>query len=262
MGRIALNISAENSLVTRADNATFDDISAWYVVVNKDTESEALYNGQVGTTLATTDFPFGNDYTISARSHNTKDVAMPNGGLGEAYYEGAQCNADGSSLDKATINAGSTPTPIYVSCGRAKNARLAIVDAGFTGTLSAISIESHLEDDLDTETKGRTVTYPLGNAVTVGETTVNKLFTTEETATKAYFHAGEQITVKFSYTIGDNTKSNIPVNFTMGAAGTKNTLSITSDEDGNIALTIKYDNTWGDGTTQTVTINAENGDVM
>ena len=264
MGRISLNISADNSLVTRADNATFDDISAWYVVVNKDSESEALYNGQVGTTLATTDFPFGSDYTISARSHNTKDVAMPNNGLGEAYYEGGQCNADGSSLSYATINAGSTPTIVYVSCGKAKNARLAIVDAGFAGTITAISIDSHLTADLESNQKNRTMTYPLAKEVEENQTTVNKLYTTAEiaNATKAYFHANEEITVKFSYTIGNNTKTDIPVNFTMGNEGTTNTLSITSDEDGNIALTIKYDDTWDSGTEQTITISAETGEEL
>lgn len=78
----------------------------------------------------------------------------------------------------------------------------------------------------------------------------------------AYFKALDALTYTINYTI--NGKTNTYTNSTplFLDAATTNTLSIVSNQNGSISLTISYDPKFGTGKTETVTIDAATGNVV
>ena len=248
MGRIALTISAENELTTRAVQ-TVSSPDGWYAFVNGPTTyGTAASHRAIGSDLADFDFAYGS-YTVTVSSHAKLDDALT--GKGEAYYEGwgKQLSNDTSGDSIAvTVVAGST-SHVYATCGKAKNARLAIVNAGFSGTINSVTAAAKLSDN----TTARQVSF-----------TAEDVKSTEDASTKAFFRAGESVTFTFNYNIGTHSNKTAPITMTMGGAGTRNVLSIKSDANGNIQImNISYDDAFDEGNvTESITISAETGEKL
>ena len=243
MGHISLNISADNDLSTRAVQTVADN-TAWFAFIDgASTDFGTADTHRTIAELATFDFPYGT-YTVTASNYANLDAALS--GKGNAYYEGVQVTSEGNELANVSVTAGAT-TQVYVSCGKAKNARLAIVNAGFSGTINSVSAACKLSDN----TTDRTVSFATADVAN-----------TEDASAKAFFRAGETVTFTFNYNIGTFTNKTASIPMEMGGAGTRNVLSIKSDANGNIQLmTIQYDDAFDEGNVnETITISAETGE--
>lgn len=168
-------------------------------------------------------------YTISASNYTDEATAIAsNSGWGDAFYSGSTANV--------TVTAGQT-TEASIACGKAKNARLA-------------------------------VEFALGSDFTDYKVTVTKegvsnglVFNTENASTaKAYFTAGkENIAYSISYTYKEEAKTPINKTVTLGGAATEKKIRVASNTNGTITITVTRDEEFGDGGSESVTIDAATG---
>ena len=199
---------------------TVNDASTWTVSVSGTTN----FSGTAAQ-LATTPFSAGTGYTITASNYADLAAALAaNGGLGDAFYTGTS--------ESFEVTAGGTATP-SVACGTAKNARLTINASAFDNiTITAMKVTAG----------SRIVEFP-----TTASTTV------------AYFKAGEELTLAINYTAADGAKS-VTKPIAALTAATANTITLATNQNGLINLTITYDDTFTDGTSATYTFDAATGD--
>lgn len=240
-GTINVSIEADNSLATRASVATVTD---WYAFVDGEGTDNDFGTGETHlqmTDLATTKFPYGTYSVTVSNFANMAAAHKTNSNLGAAYYEGTE---------SATVRANDA-TNVTINCGKAKNVKFDVTQTGFDGTeetglyFTNVSITSN-----DKEAARITGT---------GDTNFSAL----TTSTSAFFQAG----TKLGYTINwkkDGTDKHYNGEITLAGAGTQNYLSLAINADGTITIAnttgITYDETWTDGTTQTITVNAETGE--
>lgn len=234
-GYINLNVTTDDMVATRAtQNATVAD---WYAVVTNG-DGDAVFGtvatkAQIGTTLATTPLNAG-EYTIAVSNFpDNDDWLTANGGFGAAYYEG--------SADNQEVKAGDTKN-VDISCGKAQNAKFSIASAGFNGTALSVDV-----------TSPRTLSFDKACS-TIGEPT-----NTAPINTDAFFAAREELTYTIHYTINGITKTSTAKTFTLGAAGSASTLTISSDSNGKLSVSITYDNEYDAGNTQEIEINGATG---
>ena len=225
MGYIKVNVTTDE-VATRA-NA---NAAEWYAVVTNG-DGDAVFGtvankAVIGTTLATTPLAAGS-YNIAVANFATADAWLTaNGGFGAAYYEG-----DASSQ---TVTAGQTSN-VAIECGKAKNAKFSIVSSGFSGTALAVNVTAPRALEFSTA----------ANPSTIGN--------------EAFFTAGAELTYTITYTINGITKTSAAKTFTLGAAGSASTLTIASNQNGTISVTITYDDEYSAGSTNTVNIDAATG---
>lgn len=224
MGYIKVNVTTDE-VATRA-NA---NAAEWYAVV---TNGESFAFGTtttkalIGTTLASTPLTAGSYNIAVANFADDDDWESANNGFGAAYYEG-----DASSQ---TVTAGQT-TNVAIECGKAKNAKFSIVSSGFSGTALAVNVTAPRALEFSTA----------ANPSTIGN--------------EAFFTAGAELTYTITYTINGITKTSAAKTFTLGAAGSASTLTIASNQNGTISVTITYDDEYSAGSTNTVNIDAATG---
>lgn len=233
MGYIDLNVSTDQILTTRADA----DASTYYALISNGSDYVYGTAGNyklIGTELATTGFAVSNaqgtlSYEVAvANFAKETDWATANNGYGAAYYIG-------SATSNVTLTPGST-TPVDISCGKAQNARFEIAAGGFAGTALKVTI-----------TDPRTLTF-------------DKAATPSTISKVAYFTAGQTITYDVDYTINGKTKKLEGKSLQLGGAGTNNVLTIKSDQNGYISISITYDDTYATGgSTKTIDINSADG---
>ena len=163
-------------------------------------------------------------YSVSAKSHADKDAALAaNDGWGAAYYEGTASNV--------VVAAGQTATAT-VNCGTAKNARLKVEFS---------LVENFTEYSL---TANRNLVFNNDNY----------------TKALAYYAATEEVNYTLTYKYNKGDSKTITGIITMNGAATENTISISSNDNGTISVTISYDETFGEGTKQEITFDAATGD--
>ncbi len=199
---------------------TVDDASTWTVSVSGPTD----FSGTAAQ-LATTPFSAGPGYTIKASNYADLNAALAaNNELGDAYYEGTS--------ESFEVTAGGTATP-SVACGTAKNARLTINASAFDNiTITSMTITAG----------SRIVRFP-----------------TTASTTEAYFKAGEELTLNINYTAAGGAKS-FSKDIAALTAATANTITLATNQNGLISLTITYNDTFTDGTSATYTFDAATGD--
>ena len=218
-GYIALNVTNDDALTTRAVQ-TVDDASTWTVSVSGGTTN---FSGTAAQ-LVTTPFSAGTGYTITASNYADLAAALAaNGGLGDAFYTGTS--------ESFEVTAGGTATP-SVACGTAKNARLTINASAFDN----ITITS----------------------MTITAGSRNVILPTTATTTTAYFAVGEKLTLNINYTAADGAKS-VSKDIAALSAATANTITLATNQNGLISLTITYDDTFTEGTSATYTFDAATG---
>lgn len=244
MGHISLNISADNDLSTRAVQTVADN-TAWFAFIDgASTDFGTAETHRPITDLEDFGFPAGN-YVVTVSKYASYDTAMPNNSKGNAYWEGTQGDANNQTPANTTVTAGSNQT-VNIVCGKAKNAQLKILNGGFAGTLTSVTVTGKMHDG----TTSRTVSFASGD-----------IDSDEADCEPGYFYAAEVLSLSIAYTINGHTTT-APHTMTLGGAGTKNLLTIRSNSNGTITLgTITYDDEFTNGNvTEEVVINAATGE--
>lgn len=177
----------------------------------------------ISLTTASTKVKAGT-YDITAKSHTDEAAALAdNDGWGAAYYEG--------STSGVVVEAGKT-VPVTVDCDKAKNARLKV----------QFSLISNFTE------------YSLTAA------NRNRVFDASNSSTAlAYYGATEKVdyTLTYKYNGAEKTKSG---SITMKGAATENIISISSNDNGTISVTVNYDDTFGTGNSENLEFDAATGD--
>lgn len=177
----------------------------------------------ISLTTASTKVKAGT-YDITAKSHTDEDAALAdNSGWGAAYYEG--------STSGVVVEAGKTVTAT-VDCGKARNARLKV----------QFSLISNFTE------------YSLTAA------NRNRVFDASNSSTAlAYYGANEVVnyTLTYKYNGAEKTKSG---SITMNGAATENIISISSNDNGTISVTVNYDDTFSQGNKEDLEFDAATGE--
>ena len=177
----------------------------------------------ISLTTASTKVKAGT-YTITAKSHADEAAALAdNSGWGAAYYEG--------STSGVVVEPGKT-VPATVDCGKARNARLKV----------QFSLISNFTD------------YSLTAA------NRNRVFDASNSSTAlAYYGATEVVnyTLTYKYNGVEKTKSG---SITMRGAATENIISISSNDNGTISVTVNYDDTFSEGNKEDLEFDAATGE--
>ena len=230
-GYINLGVTIDDAVVTRAtQNATVAD---WYALVTN-SDGDAVFGtlpstkALIGTTLSSTALTSSKTYNIAVSNfEDDDDWLTANDGFGAAYYEG--------NASSVSVSAGAT-TNVPIACGKAKNKKFAIVSSGFSGTALAVNVSAP-----------RALTFSTSST----PSTIGKV---------AFFDADDNaLTYTITYTINGITKTSAAKNFPLGAAGSASTLTIASNQNGTISVTITYDDDYTSGEGQTITIDAGTG---
>jgi hypothetical protein len=159
-------------------------------------------------------------YIVSAKSHASENEALT--GWGAAYYEGTS--------GEVTVTAGQ-PADAVVNCGTAKNARLKV----------QFSLISNFTEYSLTAERGL-------------------VFDSENAASAlAYYAATEEVEYTLSYKY-NNTPKEITGTITMKGAATENIISIASNDNGTISVTVNYDDTFGTGNSENLEFDAATGE--
>lgn len=177
---------------------------------------------EITLTTASTKVKAGK-YTVSAKSHaSAADALTVNDGWGAAYYEGTS--------GEVTVEAGQ-PANAIVNCGTAKNARLK-VQFNLVSNFTDYSLKAERE-----------LVFNSSNA----------------TSALAYYAATEEVEYTLSYKY-NNTPKEITGTITMKGAATENIISIASNDNGTISVTVNYDDTFGTGNSENLEFDAATGD--
>ena len=228
-GYINLGVTTDNTLATRAIQDA--PVAKWYAVVTNE-DGDYVYGTAgskdlIGTTLSTKPLAAGS-YNVAVANFATNDAWLTaNDGFGAAYYEG--------NASEQTVTAGQT-TDVDIDCGKAKNAKFNIVSSGFSGTALTVNV-----------TAPRTLTF-------------DKTATPSTIGKDAFFAPKAQLTYTITYTINGNTKTSDAKTITLGEAGSASTLTIKSNKNGTISVSITYDDAYNGGTTDEIEIDAATGD--
>ena len=176
----------------------------------------------ISLTTASTKVKAGT-YTITAKSHTDEAAALAdNGGWGAAYYEG--------STSDVVVEPGKT-VPATVNCGTAKNARLKV-------QFSLIS--NFTEYSL---TAKRDLVFDASNSSTA----------------LAYYGATEVVNYTLTYKYNGTGKTKTGT-ITMNGAATENIISISSNDNGTISVTVNYDDTFSEGNKTDLEFDAATGE--
>ena len=241
-GYISLNVSADRTLSTRGvddvQNVPSNIVNSWYVRVKNSSNADVLSPVQIQVKdIAAQAFAAPATYKVYVSSHTDLAAALSASSdteIGAAYYEGKD--------EEVSVTAAQTESAVC-ACGPAQNARLIVNTAGFSGTINKLTVSG---------SNGASGT----RVVTFKDNTVDNM------SKKAYFVANDDLTYTINYTINGKTKeysnTTTPLKFT---AATENTLTIESNSNGSISLTITYDPTFGTDKTETVIIDAATGEI-
>lgn len=164
-------------------------------------------------------------YTVSAKSHADEAAALTvNDGWGAAYYEGSTSGIE--------VAAGRIATAI-VDCGTAKNACLMVTFSLTEGVFTNYSLT----------TAKRNLEFNAGNS----------------SSALAYYAATEEVDYTLSYTYNGTPKTKSG-KITMKGPATKNIISISSNDNGTISVTVNYDDTFSEGNKEDLEFDAATGE--
>ena len=163
-------------------------------------------------------------YTVSAKSHADEAAALQdNEGWGAAYYEGSTSGIE--------VAAGKIATAI-VNCGTAKNACLMVTFSLTEGVFTNYSLTAERDLEFNAENSSSAL---------------------------AYYAATEEVTYTLSYTYNDTPKTKSG-KITMNGAATKNIISISSNDNGTISVTVNYDDSFSEGNKEDLEFDAATGE--
>lgn len=219
-GYINVSVSADNSMETRASQKV-TDFSNWTIKVGGTVWTSSTQGIEAGT------------YTVTATNYATiEDALAANAPYGEAWYSGEK--------ESVQITAGKQ-TSVSIDCGKAKNARVRAEIAGNMPSISDVAIKVYKR----------------------GETSRQPVLSIENTT--AYFEASTEsssveISYEISYKYNNQDKTLSTQTLTLGAEGHENIISIKSNQNGSINITVSYDGEFTPNGTSTITIDAATGE--
>ena len=183
--------------------------------------------GETAWTGSTQGFSAGT-YTVTAMNYNDVAAALEaNNSYGAAWYTGTQ--------ESVQITAGQQ-TSVTIQCGKAKNAR----------------VRAELADNMPSISDVQIKVYKTGDS--------SRQPVLSTTNTTAYFEASTEISYEISYQYNGGSKTLSPQTLTLGAAGYENVISIKSNQNGSISITVTYDGEFTSNGTNTITIDAATGE--
>lgn len=222
--KIDLNITNDDAMVTRASDQTAD-LNVWKASVTPKTSGLTNATGWV-TANSLGAFKPGN-YTIEVSNYATEaEVYSKNDGKGDAYYTGNK---------EISLVKGSND--VEIDCGTAKNCRVKADLSGITGVSGITEVVLKAKQ---TGTKER-AEYTFANDDV------------------AYFYANNAISYTLDYKYNGTAMTQVTGSIQTVDAAKEYKISIGTTDNGKIVLTIKYDNTFGTGTTESITIDAATG---
>ena len=182
-------------------------------------ESQIHVNDLVGKTYKPS------EKIIKVSSHASLDAALQaNGGAGEAYYEASQ----NVKLEAGVNN-------ISFSCGTAKNSKVSVDWSGANG-VAGLSMTNVVA------TQNGRAEYTYANS-----------------GTSAFFKTAADITCTINYNYNGSDKT-ISKTIKTPVEATEYKLMITANDNGSITtITITYEDTFAEGSTTSVTIDAATG---
>lgn len=224
-GRATIDLNVSNndniSVVTRAEN-TVSDLPEWTAVVTTNgIAADATTADKVG------ELTFKADDKVTVKVSNYKDeaTAMPSSEAGNAYYEGTS--------EEKTLAKGANA--ISIACGTAKNCR--------------VKAEWPSDDN-----------GPIAVTNIVASQTDKRSYTFGTSGTTAYYYAGTAISYTVNYKYNNNDKTITGKLIDSPAAATEYGISVSSNTNGKITLTITYDDTFNTGNTESIVIDAATGE--
>ncbi|MBQ2363042.1 MAG: DUF4493 domain-containing protein, partial [Bacteroidaceae bacterium] len=211
-----------------------EDYVNWTAVVSR-TENSSTEQ-KCSTTvdkLATQSFVVGGGYSLKVYNYVDDAAAHSvNNNWGAARYEGTN---DGTFA--ITENAA---TDVSVACGTAKNARMKVV----------FSLNNKFNDYKLTATSGTNSSRSLE-------------FNSNTTDKCAYYSAKETVNYSLVYKYnGTVIATPITGDITIGAAATESVINIKSNTNGSISLSITYNDSFGEGNKEEITLDAVTGGVV
>lgn len=206
-----ISVGVDTDETTKADDVTVTDLSTWTATVTKSDSSEASYTGYANG-VGNTKFAAGT-YTVAVKNYADLSTAIgATTAWGDAYYEGSNTSV--------SVTAGQT-TPATVSCGKAKNARFSV---NFEKSFKTVVKEGYKVE----LTAPKTLTFNAANNYAAG--------------TWAYFTESATVTYTLTYTLN---KGGDPISKTgtidLGTAGTQKVFNVRANSNGQINLTISYE---------------------
>lgn len=216
-GYIYVNVSNDPVMVTRAEGDP-----NWIITATKDEKAyEGITNGE-------NKVPAGK-YVITAKSHESIDIANETDNWGEPFYSGGS--------NEVEISAGGSETA-NISCGKAQNSKL-------TGSFNLITNFSDCVLTLDPNQRN----LQIKKGEEDNNITTNK---------SAFFSPGE-VTYSFSYKY-NNTTVEQPITGAINCvAGKEHYINISSNTNGTINVSISYDPVFGNGDDATLQFDAATG---
>ena len=228
VGYISLNTSTEDAVITRAEA----NITTFKAKVYTGGEDGTYVWGTKGAyadidaSINTTPMSPA-EYVVDVRNYNDMGAALAaNSNYGAAYWEG-QANV-------TVVTAKSTP--VTVACGKPKNTKLILNASAFGGTALSLNISA-----------------PRGLAFVWNNST--KAFDHAE----SFFDHDAVLSYTISYTINGIEKVTSTKTLTMGAAGTAKKLTIASNANGTITLSITTED-FDEAVEETLTFDAATGE--
>lgn len=208
-------------------NCTYDTDLSTRAEQNADA-SWVIKAGEKTLLQGTNTIPAGT-YTVTASNYANEAAALAaKNGWGDAFYTGSQPGV--------VVNKGLN-TDITIACGKAKNARMKV---------NFNLLTSFTDVKLVADPTGRNLEFNSG----------------ENKDKKAYFTANARVYCKLSYTFsGSFTEKHF--DFALAGAATENVITVKTNDNGTITINlskITYDNEFGAGNGQTITIDAVSGE--
>lgn len=189
--------------------------------------------GEKTLSQGTNTIPAGT-YIVTASNYADEAEALEaNGSWGDAFYKGSR---SGVVVEKGAN------TDISIACGKAQNARMKV---NFNLLTSFTEVKLVADP---------TTTDP-------AYTGRNLEFNTGENAGKlAYFAASATVKCKLSYKFSGSVKEK-DFDFALAGAATENVITVTTNDNGTITISkITYDDEFGAGKGQIITIDAVSGE--
>lgn len=199
---------------------TVDDVNSWTITTKKSNENESK------AWSSTTAYEAGT-YTVNAQNYATEDEwRNANEKYGAAFYQG-----------NTTVNVvAGTTNPAQIDCGKAQNAKLTVTIAEMPAAFSNVTLTAQRDNEN------------------------NLIFSKNNNKTEAFFGATEGVSYSLSYKYNNTDKNITGQTITMAGAATNNVISISANDNGLISVSIKYDNEFTPGNSNTITFDAATGE--
>ena len=228
-GTLHVDCIYDTEMTRGSQSATEDDSWSWIIKAGE----KELTTGS-NTILAGT-------YTVKASNYADLTAALAANkddnekAWGDAFYSGSQENVK--------VTKGQS-TPVTINCGKAKNARLKTT-FNLLSSFTNVKLVADI-DDSGTSHTGRNLEFN----------------TTTPTDKFAYFEANKKIKCKLTYTFNLTTEKEKTFDFPLAGAATENVINVKTNDNGTITIdlsNITYDNEFGTGSSNIITIDAVSG---